>query len=148
MPSPSVAPASPKRVSADQGAFMRTMVALWPYMWPNERSDLKWRVAFAFLLLVLTKIVTLLVPYTLSFHAKDFDIQRVPHSMGFEVVGKPLGKGRLSIQTALEQFREAGRQPSVVLELWPPYQGDITSTVRLEQNWLEAGVQHLREVLG
>jgi ATP-binding cassette subfamily B protein len=55
-----------RRVSADEG-FLGTMAKLWPYMWPAERPDLKWRVVFAFGLLIVTKVVTLLVPYTLKW---------------------------------------------------------------------------------
>ena len=63
----SPAPAKPKRVSADRGAFLRTMMSLWPYMWPPDRPDLRLRVMFAFVLLVLTKVVTLIIPYTLKW---------------------------------------------------------------------------------
>jgi ATP-binding cassette, subfamily B, heavy metal transporter len=55
-----------RRISAEEG-FLATMAKLWPYMWPGERPDLKWRVVFAFMLLIVTKIVTLLVPYTLKW---------------------------------------------------------------------------------
>jgi ATP-binding cassette, subfamily B, heavy metal transporter len=54
-------------VSADKGAFLRTMAHLWPYMWPGERPDLRMRVVLAFVLLVLTKVVTLIVPYSLKW---------------------------------------------------------------------------------
>ena len=66
---PDQAPASakPKRVSADRGAFIRTMASLWPYMWPPDRADLRMRVVLAFMLLVATKIVTLIIPYTLKW---------------------------------------------------------------------------------
>ena len=43
------------------------MASLWPYMWPADRADLRWRVVFAFFLLVATKLVTLLIPYTLKW---------------------------------------------------------------------------------
>ena len=43
------------------------MAKLWPYMWPAERPDLRRRVIFAFLLMVVTKIVTLAVPYTFKW---------------------------------------------------------------------------------
>ncbi|PRH88231.1 metal ABC transporter permease [Labrys okinawensis] len=59
--------AAPKRVSADQGAFLQTMEHLWPYMWPQDRADLRMRVIWAFVLLLLTKLITLVVPYTLKW---------------------------------------------------------------------------------
>ncbi len=52
-----------KTVSADAGNPMRTIVNLWPYMWPSDRADLKMRVVWATVILLLAKIVLLLVPY-------------------------------------------------------------------------------------
>ena len=66
---PDQSPAAPgraPRVSANR-AFLQTMVSLWPYMWPQNRPDLRNRVVFAFVLLVLTKVITLLVPYTFKW---------------------------------------------------------------------------------
>ncbi|OJF94503.1 ABCB family ABC transporter ATP-binding protein/permease [Pararhizobium antarcticum] len=42
---------------------MRTIVNLWPYMWPSDRADLKMRVVWATVILLVAKIVLLLVPY-------------------------------------------------------------------------------------
>ena len=52
-----------KKVSADSGRTFETLKNLWPYMWPAERTDLKLRVVWATLFLLLAKIVLLLVPY-------------------------------------------------------------------------------------
>ncbi|MCR9120871.1 MAG: ABC transporter ATP-binding protein/permease [Phyllobacteriaceae bacterium] len=54
---------SDKTVSADSGATLRTIVNLWPYMWPDGRPDLKARVLWALLYLLLAKLVLMLVPY-------------------------------------------------------------------------------------
>ena len=35
------------QVSAQKGALLRTLVSLWPYIWPSDRADLKMRVAWA-----------------------------------------------------------------------------------------------------
>src|SRR5918998_773317 len=51
------------KVSADRGKTLRTLLNLWPYMWPSDRRDLKQRVLIAFLALLAAKIVTVLVPY-------------------------------------------------------------------------------------
>ena len=64
---PDAAIAQPKRISADKGAFLQTMKHLWPYMWPQDRADLRVRVLWAFALLLLTKVITLIVPYTLKW---------------------------------------------------------------------------------
>ena len=50
-------------VSSDRGKTFSTIRNLWPYMWPSERPDLKMRVVWAALYLVLSKIVLIGVPY-------------------------------------------------------------------------------------
>src|SRR5690606_24814115 len=54
---------SKKTVSADDGNPLNTLVNLWPYMWPTERIDLKMRVVWATVFLLLAKVVLMLVPY-------------------------------------------------------------------------------------
>jgi len=52
-----------KTVSAESGRTLQTIVNLWPYMWPTGRRDLKMRVVWAAIILVVAKVVLLLVPY-------------------------------------------------------------------------------------
>ncbi|WP_299861485.1 ABC transporter ATP-binding protein/permease [uncultured Hoeflea sp.] len=52
-----------KTVSADQGNPIGTLKNLWPYMWPADRPDLKMRVLWASVFLLLSKIVLIMVPY-------------------------------------------------------------------------------------
>ncbi|SOE08844.1 ATP-binding cassette subfamily B protein [Hoeflea halophila] len=52
-----------KTVSADQGNPFGTLKNLWPYMWPSDRPDLKMRVLWATLFLLLSKLVLISVPY-------------------------------------------------------------------------------------
>jgi ATP-binding cassette subfamily B protein len=55
-------------VSADGGAsLMRTIVGLWPYIWPSDRADLKARVWITMVLLLLAKIATMAVPFTFKW---------------------------------------------------------------------------------
>ena len=62
---PSTDPAP--RVSADRGALLTTLVHLWPYIWPAERSDLKLRVVLAMVLLLAAKLATIAVPFTFKW---------------------------------------------------------------------------------
>ncbi len=55
---------SPTEARVKPESTFRTLVNLWPYMWPSDRPDLKLRVAVALAVLVLAKIITVLVPYT------------------------------------------------------------------------------------
>ena len=52
-----------KTVSADSSNPLGTLVNLWPYMWPRDRFDLKMRVVWATVFLLVSKFVLILVPY-------------------------------------------------------------------------------------
>jgi ABC-type transport system involved in Fe-S cluster assembly fused permease/ATPase subunit len=61
-------PHSMKReVSADGGRLTRTIVDLWPYIWPSDRPDLQRRVLWSLVLLVAAKLATIAVPFTFKF---------------------------------------------------------------------------------
>ena len=45
----------------------RTLVQLWPHIWPVERTDLKLRVLGAFVFLLLAKLATVTVPFTFKW---------------------------------------------------------------------------------
>jgi ATP-binding cassette subfamily B protein len=49
--------------AADTGATFQTLRNLWPYMYPADRPDLRWRVTWATLLLVIAKLVLVAGPY-------------------------------------------------------------------------------------
>ena len=52
------------QVSSDRGALLRTVIHLWPYIWPSDRADLKLRVLGAMVLLLAAKLATVAVPFT------------------------------------------------------------------------------------
>ncbi|MFT4183855.1 MAG: ABC transporter ATP-binding protein/permease [Rhizobium sp.] len=52
-----------KTISADSSNPLNTLVNLWPYMWPAGRMDLKMRVVWATVFLLISKFFLLLVPY-------------------------------------------------------------------------------------
>jgi ATP-binding cassette subfamily B protein len=55
-------------VSSDQEAkFFGTLVGLWPYIWPSDRRDLKLRILFSMVLLLLAKFATIAVPFTFKW---------------------------------------------------------------------------------
>ncbi|MDQ0316267.1 ABCB family ABC transporter ATP-binding protein/permease [Amorphus orientalis] len=73
------APQTQRRVTADRGQLGRAILALWPYMWPSDRPDLKRRVLIALTALVLGKVITVLVPYTYKWAT---DALTAPQSEG------------------------------------------------------------------
>jgi ATP-binding cassette, subfamily B, heavy metal transporter len=52
-----------KTVSAESGSTLKTLGNLWPYMWPANRPDLKLRVVWATIFLVVAKVTLIGVPY-------------------------------------------------------------------------------------
>src|SRR5450631_416572 len=58
---------SESRVSADRGALLKTVIHLWPYIWPSDRRDLKRRVIGAMVLLLAAKLATISVPFTFKW---------------------------------------------------------------------------------
>src|SRR5579871_561833 len=55
-------------VSADGNASLtRTVVGLWPFIWPSDRADLKLRVWISMVLLLFAKIATMAVPFTFKW---------------------------------------------------------------------------------
>ncbi|MCF6110074.1 ABCB family ABC transporter ATP-binding protein/permease [Mesorhizobium muleiense] len=52
-----------KTVSADSGSTFKTLRNLWPYMWPADRADLRARVVWATVLLVVAKLTLVAGPY-------------------------------------------------------------------------------------
>ncbi|MGB4864534.1 MAG: ABC transporter ATP-binding protein/permease [Hyphomicrobium sp.] len=45
----------------------RVLRALWPYVWPHDRPDLRRTVLWSLVLIVIAKLVTVTVPYTLKW---------------------------------------------------------------------------------
>jgi ABC-type transport system involved in Fe-S cluster assembly fused permease/ATPase subunit len=56
-----------KKISADRGALLTTLVHLWPYIWPSDRADLKMRVVWATVLLLAAKLATVAVPFSFKW---------------------------------------------------------------------------------
>jgi ATP-binding cassette subfamily B protein len=63
----SAATAQAKDTTAQRATLIGTLVHLWPYIWPGDRVDLKMRVVWSFVLLLLAKLATLSVPFTFKW---------------------------------------------------------------------------------
>ncbi len=86
-------------------------------------------------------------PWCGNFIFKDVMVLRSQTSMGFSVEGRPLGEGQIPLKWAIEQLKGYGVEHSTIIELWPPWQGDISSTVKLEESWVAKSVEFMKEVL-
>jgi ATP-binding cassette, subfamily B, heavy metal transporter len=59
-------PDSPRN-SAERATLIGTLAHLWPYIWPSDRFDLKMRVVWSMVLLLIAKLTTLAVPFTFKW---------------------------------------------------------------------------------
>src|ERR1700755_260988 len=53
--------------SPEKATLTGTLVHLWPYIWPHDRADLKMRVVWSMVLLLIAKLATLSVPFTFKW---------------------------------------------------------------------------------
>src|SRR6202795_2122599 len=58
---------SPTSTSPEKATLIGTLVHLWPYIWPGDRTDLKMRVVWSMVLLLIAKLATLSVPFTFKW---------------------------------------------------------------------------------
>ena len=95
---------------------------------------------------LLEAVVENLAAHVIIVHAKDYDIQRVDTRMGFSIVGRPAGEGKVDFDHVFGVLREKGREDvSVIVEHWPPFERDITTTMQIEEEWLDKSLRYLRE---
>src|SRR5215475_5242974 len=57
----------PASTSAERATLIGTLAHLWPYIWPSDRFDLKMRVVWSMVLLLIAKLITLSVPFTFKW---------------------------------------------------------------------------------
>jgi ATP-binding cassette subfamily B protein len=65
-PPPGEAPAQ-GRPADERATLIGTLIHLWPYIWPSDRIDLKMRVLWSVVLLLIAKLATLTVPFTFKW---------------------------------------------------------------------------------
>jgi ATP-binding cassette, subfamily B, heavy metal transporter len=53
--------------AVERASLIGTLVHLWPYIWPGDRADLKMRVVWSVVLLLIAKVATLSVPFTFKW---------------------------------------------------------------------------------
>ena len=90
------------------------------------------------------QVVAMLGRFVQNLHIKYFTIRRVQSRMGYEVLGCPAGEGDLEIDWILSELEKHGNNPSMILEQWTPWTGNIDSTIATEEAWALRSVEFLR----
>lgn len=88
--------------------------------------------------------ITMLAPYTINLHLKDYVIEPDPYGVGFRIRGVPLGDGRADIPWILDQLAHCPKDMSVIVEHWLPLGPTLEETIAQEQPWLERTVAAAR----
>ncbi len=60
-------PPAERSSAAERASLTGTLIHLWPYIWPSDRTDLKMRVMWSVVLLLAAKLTTLAVPFTFKW---------------------------------------------------------------------------------
>jgi hypothetical protein len=92
----------------------------------------------------LEQIVEILAPYTVNLHIKDFGIKRLPHLMGFQIDGRPAGKGMLNIPWLLEEISPHNKCRTAILEQWVVPESMLSKTIQKEETWAAESIQYLK----
>ena len=89
-------------------------------------------------------VAGVLAPLVLNLHVKDFQIERVPHLMGFTVTGRPAGSGLLDLPRLLDLLAPFRRCQTAVLELWTPPEPRMEETIAREAAWAAQSIRYLK----
>jgi sugar phosphate isomerase/epimerase len=92
------------------------------------------------------QVVRNLAPYTLNLHVKDFEVVRFGSELGFSIVGRPAGEGRLDVEWIAAYLKDRGRSPSAIVELWTPFNETIDKTIAVEEEWARRSVEYLKSI--
>lgn len=89
-------------------------------------------------------VLSVLRPYIINVHIKDFRVNRLQHKKGFLVEGCPAGQGVLDIPGLVAELRQLRRELSVILELWPVPEQSIEQSIAKEDAWARESIRYLR----
>ena len=113
-PNPHAGTSAPAPASSE--ALSRTIIHLWPYIWPSDRADLKARVVLTLLTLLGAKLITIAVPFTFKWAtdalAGTADVPAASPDWLIWVLAAPLAMtlaygGTRILMALLTQVREA-----------------------------------------
>jgi ABC-type transport system involved in Fe-S cluster assembly fused permease/ATPase subunit len=109
---PAHAAARPAKAHVRNASMWATVKGFWPYLWPEDRADLRWRIVWATVLLVIAKLVTIAVPYTFKWATDALGPDAIAASHGWLLFSIPVALtmlyGLMRVMMALlTQVRDA-----------------------------------------
>jgi sugar phosphate isomerase/epimerase len=95
----------------------------------------------------LETVLEQLAPFVVNLHVKDFTVQRLPSLKGFTVEGCAAGQGLVDVPALLKKLHSHGRNPNVIVELWPPFVESIEESIGLELRWADQSLTYMRQFI-
>jgi len=92
-------------------------------------------------------VLRTLAPWIVNVHLKDFVARRLPHQKGFAIEGCPAGQGALDLPALFPELRRLPHDPNIILELWPPPDVSIDSSIAKEDAWARQSIDFLRQYI-
>jgi len=74
-------------------------------------------------------------------------VVRFEHELGFSILGRPAGEGRLEVEWVIDSLKEKGRNPNAILEIWTPFTKTLEKTIQLEEEWARKSIDYLNTVI-
>lgn len=87
-----------------------------------------------------------LAPYGVSVHLKDYRI--VQCSVGYRIVGTPLGEGFLDVKNVIDLLKRSPHSPNIILEQWMDRLESEEKTLQVKEDWVRRSVKHIKKSLG
>jgi sugar phosphate isomerase/epimerase len=91
------------------------------------------------------EVTSILAPYTVCLHYKDFSLRRAWYKMGFICEGRAAGQGQINTEWLFEALVTSQHDYNVILELWPPPQQNLQTTIAMEHEWAVESICYLRK---
>lgn len=95
----------------------------------------------------INEILPVLLPYTVNLHIKDFNIERVPHKMGFTVYGTAAGEGMLNIPELINTCSMQPTCKTATLEIWMNEEKDVEQAAIKEKQWTTNSIHYLKKFI-
>lgn len=92
----------------------------------------------------LETVTAQLASLAVNLHIKDFNVERLPHLMGFTITGRPAGRGFVGVPALLAQLAPFHRCHTAILELWTPPEPLLADTIAKEAAWAAESLAFLR----
>jgi sugar phosphate isomerase/epimerase len=89
-------------------------------------------------------VVATTAPYVKNWHVKDFAFTRQVGWVGFNLVGCPLGEGRLDYDSVRKAVDPEAHNINQIVEHWLPWQQDAATTCAMEAQWTHHSINYLR----